>query len=101
MQRTDIEGITFVGLAEGAEGTNLTVFIEDCIQSLLPDAHLSPYYMVERAHRILPKLGSPGSPPQTFILKLLNFCSWDEILWAHIHGDLRFQNNKLLIFPDE
>lgn len=71
------------------------------LRNLLPDAHLSPHYAVERAHGIPPKTGPPGAPHQTFILRLLNFRDRDEILRAsRIVGELRHQNNKLMIFPD-
>lgn len=33
-----------VGLAEGAEGANPTVFVEDLLCNLLPDVHFPPYY---------------------------------------------------------
>lgn len=93
--------LCIVGLAEGMKGNHPTTFIEYLLHSLLPDARLSPQYVVKRAHRVPPKPGSPGTPPQTFILRVLNFQDRDEILcafWAL--GDLRYQINKLLIFPD-
>lgn len=67
----------------------------------LPEARWSPYYTVERTHRIPPKPGPPWIPPRTFILRLLNFRDRDEVLRASRNvGDLRFQNTKLMIFPD-
>lgn len=103
MPKIGIGAITYalVGLAEGAEGNNPTGFVEDMLRNLLPDARLSPHYTVERAHRIPPRPGPPGAPPRTFILRLLNFQDRDEILHASRSvGDLRHQNNKLMIFPD-
>lgn len=52
-----------LGWRKVQRGANWTVFIEDLLHKLLPDAHLLPYYMVERTYRNLPKLGPPGSPP--------------------------------------
>lgn len=90
-----------VGLAGGSEGANPTCFVEDMLRNLLPDARLPPHYAVERAHRIPPKPGPLGAPPRTFILRLLNCRDRDEILRASRGmGDLRYQNNKLMIFPD-
>lgn len=38
--------------AEGAEGADPTTFAEHLLQQLLPSAHFSPFFTVERAHRI-------------------------------------------------
>lgn len=93
--------LRIVGLVEGAEGKCPTEFIEGLLRSLLPGAQFSPFYAVERAHRIPPKPGPPGAPPHTFILKFLNFRDRDEVLRAdRVQGEIRHQNNKLLIFPD-
>lgn len=89
-----------VGLAEGAEG-HLTGFVEQLLRILLPSAQFSPFYAVERAHRIPPKPGPLGAPPCTFILKFLNFRDRNEVLRAvRMQGELTHQNNKLLIFLD-
>lgn len=93
--------LRIVGLAEGAEGTNPAVFVEQLLHNLLPNAQFSPYFTVERAHRVLPKPNIPGAPPRTFILRLLNFRDRDEVLRAaRVQGEVRYQNGKLLIFPD-
>lgn len=57
--RNQINSLRIIGLAEGVEGQNLTVFVED----LLPDAHFSPYYAVERAHRVPLKPNPMGDHP--------------------------------------
>lgn len=54
--------LCIVGLVEGVEGTHPTVFVEDMLRSLLPNAHFSPYYTIERAHHIPPKPGPLGPP---------------------------------------
>lgn len=93
--------LRIVGLPEGAEGGDPTSFIEGLLRDLLPEARWSSYFTVERAHRIPPKPGPPGSPPRTFILCLLNFRDRDEVLRASRNvGELKFQNTKLMIFPD-
>lgn len=51
--------LQIVGLSEGS---NPTVFIEDALRYLVPGAHFSPHYTVERVHRIPPKLGPWAHP---------------------------------------
>lgn len=55
--------LRIVGMAEGAEGPNPIVFVEDLLRNLLPNAQYSPYYTVKRAHRVPPRPGPVGSPP--------------------------------------
>lgn len=68
---------------------------------MLPDAQFSPYFTVESAHRIPPVPGPPGSNPRTLIFQMLNFSDRDEILRAARRaGEMKYQNVKLLFFPD-
>lgn len=90
-----------LGLTEGAEGTDPTAFAERLLQQLLPSACFSPFFMVERAHRIPSTRGPQGAPPRTFIFKLLHFRDRDMVMKeARSQDELRFENAKLLIFPD-
>lgn len=58
MLKTDVgEYIHIIGLAEGSEGRNPTTFIKELLRSLLPVAHLSPYFTVARAHWVPPQPG--------------------------------------------
>lgn len=83
--------LRLVGMPEGAEGKNLTVFMEEVLRELLPAAQFSPYFTVERAHRIPPVPGPPGSNPRTLIFRLLNFRDRDEILrTARRAGELKY-----------
>lgn len=90
-----------MGLPEGVEGRSPALFVEDLLRTLLPDAQLSPYFAVERAHRVPPRPGPEGAPPRTLILRLLNFRDRDELLRAsRAAGELPYRNVKLLLFPD-
>lgn len=93
--------IRIIGLVEGAEGKNPTVFVEELLCSLLPATQLSPYFTVERAHHMPPQPGPQGAPPRTFILWLLNFRDHDELLRAvRLAGELHYTNNWLMMFLD-
>lgn len=48
-----------------------------------------------------PQSGPQGAPPRTFFLHLLIFRDKDKILRvARVVGELCYQNNRLLLFPD-
>lgn len=99
--RSRCNNLRIVGLPEGMEGKNPTIFVEELICSLLPSAQYSPYFTVKRAHRVPPRPGPEGSPPRTLFLRLLNFRDQDEVLRAaRAVGSLAYHNAKLLIFPD-
>lgn len=62
-----------VGLPEGTEGQDPAAYIEQMLCTFLPQAPFSPHFAVERAHGMPSGKGPPGTPPQTFIFRLLNF----------------------------
>lgn len=90
-----------VGLPEGVEGSDPTAFTENLLRSLLPQAQFSPFFVVERAHRMPASRGAPGAPPRTFIFRLLNFRDRDLVLREARKLDaLRYEASKIMIFPD-
>lgn len=72
--------LCLVGLPEGAEGRDPAAYTEQLLCILLPQAAFSPYFAVERAHRMPSARGPPGAPLKTFIFRLLNFCDQDLVL---------------------
>ncbi|XP_068111018.1 uncharacterized protein [Hyperolius riggenbachi] len=94
--------LRIVGIPEGAEGSDAVSFLEELLQQLLPDAKLSKFFAIERAHRLATrKKNPPGAPPRPMIFKLLNYKDRDAILSAsRIVGDLHYENTRLMIFPD-
>lgn len=90
-----------VGLLEGADEQEPTIFMEHLLCTLLPRAQFSPHFVVERAHRMPLARGPQGSPPHTFIFRLLNFRDRDLILReARKIEEQWFKNTKLKLFPD-
>lgn len=99
--RSRRNNLRLVGLPEGAEGRDPTAFTETLLRALLPQAPFSPHFVVERAHRMPPVRGPPGAPPRTFIFRLLNFRDRDLALReARKIPELRFENTKIMMFPD-
>lgn len=73
--------------------------VEGC-KNLLPNANFSSHFDVEQA-LCIPLNRGPGASPHTFIFKLLNFCDRNLVLRkAQTSGDLRYENSKLVAFPD-
>lgn len=93
--------LRIVGLPEGAEGMDPTAFTERLLKDLLPGARFSPFFTIERAHRMPATRGPQGSPPRTFIFKMLHFKDRDMILReARALQELKYENTRLMIFPD-
>lgn len=90
-----------VGLPEGAEGSNPIVFAETFFKQLLNLQHLSPVYVVERAHRVSSGRGPAGAWPRAFLVCLLNFRDRDLILAeACKHPELKYENAVIHVYPD-
>lgn len=93
--------IRVLGLPEQAEGSRPAEFAETFLISLLDLPAMPPTFVVERAHRVPATPLIPGNPPQPFLLKLLNYRDRDRILAAaREKQDLRFNNAKIMLFPD-
>lgn len=56
-----------------AEGANLALFLKDLLINAYGRETFSKSYVVERAHRMVPKPPPQGAPPSAFITKFLNY----------------------------
>lgn len=93
--------LRFVGLPEGAEGRAPETFLENCLIDTFGREKFSSTFVIERAHRIPMTPGPPGSPPRTFIAKLLNFRDRDAVLrLTRELGHLTIQNAAISVYPD-
>lgn len=87
-----------VGLPEDA---TLETYTEYMLVQLFGRQTFSAAFVVERAHRVLPKKTPPGVPPRTFIMKLLNYRDCDAALkFARENGMLTVVNVAIAIYPD-
>lgn len=90
-----------LGLPEGAEGSDPVTSMEQLLPSLLPKGRFSPHFSIKRAYRMPAIRGPQGAPPRTFIFKLLHYRDRDTVLHvARLQGELKFENAKILIFPN-
>lgn len=71
--------LRFIGLPEGAEGREPTMFLEKLLFTYSCKA-FSPTFAIERAHRMRARPPPPGAHPRTFIAKLLNYKDCDAAL---------------------
>lgn len=93
--------LRIVGLPEGVEGSDPPAFTEHLLRTLLPHAQFSPFFIMERAHRMPATWGIRGAPLRTFILRLLNFGDWDQVLReARKIAALNYEGVRLMIFLD-
>lgn len=65
--------LRFIGLPEGAEGKDPTMFLERLLNTTHGCEAFSPTLAVEKAHRMPARPPPQGAPPRTFITKLLNY----------------------------
>lgn len=94
--------LSFVGLPEGAEGSDPPTFLENLLISTFGRPEFYPSFVVERAHRLAARPPPPqGAPPRTFIVKFLNFRDRDTILrLTRLKGNIPFRNSEIKVFLD-
>ncbi|KAJ1152458.1 hypothetical protein NDU88_005233 [Pleurodeles waltl] len=62
---------------------------------------LTPFFALERAHRVPAKPAAPGRPPRTVVAKLLHYRDRDILLQqAREAGPFRVDNGSVTLFPD-
>lgn len=72
--------IRLVGVPETAEGRDLVNIFESWLATFIGKDSVSPFFAIERAHRVLTRPLPPGAPPRPILLKLLHYCDRDSIL---------------------
>lgn len=72
--------VRIIGLQEKSEGNNMRNFLEKWLQQIFGREELSPFFTIERAHRVPSKMSAPGGMPRSVIMKLLFFNDRETIL---------------------
>ncbi|XP_056378402.1 uncharacterized protein LOC130274270 [Hyla sarda] len=99
--RLRCNNICLVGLPEKVEGNDSVLFLETWLKDLLPVDTFSPYFSVERAHRVPAWPPPPGGPPCPFLDKLLHFKDRDAILRAvQLKGKVICEESRVSFYPD-
>lgn len=93
--------IRIVGIPEKAEGKNPTDFIETWLADTFGRNNLTPFFSVERAHRVPLRPPPPGGNDRPFLLKLLHYKDRDSILrLARQKPNMEIQGARVSIYPD-
>lgn len=93
--------IRIVGMPEKSEGKHPAEFIEAWLADTFGKNNLTPFFSVERAHRVPSRPPPPGGNHRPFILKLLHYKDRDIILrLARQKTDMDIQGSKVSIYPD-
>ena len=93
--------IRLVGLPEEIEGPDMVGFLESWLREEVVKEGLSPFFALERAHRVPACRPQPGMPARAVVAKLLHYRDRDTILQkAREHGPYSVNNAKVSMFPD-
>ena len=93
--------IRLIGLPEEIEGQNMVSYLEDWLRKEVVVEGLSPFFALERAHRVPASRPQPGMPARAVVAKLLHYKDRDTILQkAREHGPYNVSNAKVSMFPD-
>ncbi|KAJ1083279.1 hypothetical protein NDU88_003438 [Pleurodeles waltl] len=93
--------VRIVGLPEGAEGTDMVSFLEGWLRTDVALEQLTPFFTLEREHRVPSRPLAPGRPPRVVVAKLLHYRDRDVLLQrARENGHFKVANGVVTLFPD-
>lgn len=96
--RSRRSNIRLVGVPEKAEGRDPVAFLESWLSAMAGKDSLTPFFAIERAHRVPTRPLPPGAPPRPILLKLLHFRDRDLLLRAaREKGELAINGHKCSI----
>ena len=72
--------IRMIGLPEGSEVLNMVNYLENWLKRAVAKDVLSPFFTLERAHRVSSRKPQPGMPVRVVVAKLLHYRDRDTIL---------------------
>lgn len=93
--------IRIVGLLEKTVGRDPSEFVENWLPEIFGKGAFTPFYSIERAHRVPPRPLPPGHPPRIMLVKLLNFKDKEIILHlARERRNTQYNGVKVSFYPD-
>lgn len=93
--------IRVVGLPEGIAGTSIIDYLEQWLRTVVAPEGLTPFYTLERAHRVPARPLAPGRPPRPVAARLLHYKDRDLLLHKPpTAGPYRVDNINVSLFPD-
>ena len=93
--------IRVVGMPEKEEGGDMVSSLEKWLQETVAPDGLSPFFALERAHRVPTRPPAPGRPPRPIIARLLHFRDRDTLLnRSRLNGPFQINNTAVSLFPD-
>lgn len=99
--RSRRSNVRIVGVPEKEEGRDPVAFFEAWLMEVMGKNILSPFFAIERAHRVPTRPPAPGAPPRPVLMKLLHFRDRDAILRAaREKGDIMMHGHRISFYPD-
>ena len=99
--RSRRNNVRVVGVPEGCEGQDASKYMEDWMKEIVPQTNRTPYFSVERAHRVPTRKPPPGSYPRPIVMRLLHHQDRDAILHeTRKRGVIKIENTRVMFFPD-
>ena len=93
--------VRIVGLPERVEGKDPTTFVESWLLELFGKNALSPFFAVERAHRVPSRPPQQGGPPRSILAKLLHYRDREAVLrQARERANIQHNGVRVSFYPD-
>lgn len=99
--RSRRNNLRFVGVPEGKESGDMTVFMQELLISLLGLDDSVPPLEIDRAHRAPTPRPNPGERPRAILVRFLRSVDRECVLrTARNKSKLVWEGNHIMIFPD-
>ncbi|KAJ1151473.1 hypothetical protein NDU88_004253 [Pleurodeles waltl] len=93
--------IRFVGMPEGVEGTDAVVYLETWLRTIMTGRPLTPFFALERAHRVPNRITELGRLTRPIVAKPLYYRDRDLLLQlAREKGPFQVDGGNATFFPD-
>ncbi|KAL6464298.1 hypothetical protein MHYP_G00266150 [Metynnis hypsauchen] len=99
--RSRRNNLRIIGIPEGAEGSQPTLFMGSFFTELFGASKLPNPPEIDRAHRAPIPRPQPGARPRPMLVRFLRFQAKEEILrLSRQQGQSLYKNSRVHIFPD-
>lgn len=89
-----------VGLPEWLEGRDPTTFVENWLLEIFDKNAFSPFFAVERAHKVPSRPPQPGGLPRSILARSLHYCDRDAVLrQVREHANIQHNGTRVSFLP--
>ena len=93
--------VRIIGMPERSEGASPIAFLEDWFRETFGASSFSPFFGIERAHRVPVKSRQAGERPRPLLVKMFNYIDKGTLIRkAREKGEIFYNGTKVSLYQD-